>query len=225
METKTSVFEEEGRVWMRGLLDEAELSLLDRACALESLPGQRLDWSADLRAAAGAESRLTQAARRLSAGVSPVRILVFNKSSAMNWNVPWHQDRVIAVEDRHALEGYRAWTRKSGVWHVEPPLGILQDMLFARVHLDDNDSSNGCLEVALGTHKFGRIAAGDAQSVAENAEVEASVARRGDVLFVKALALHRSSSSTRSSHRRTLRMDYSAQVLPTPLKWALEEGQ
>lgn len=225
MKPEASVLEEQGRVWMRGLLDESDLSLLDRACTLEAVPGERLDWSAELISAVGDNSRLTGAARTLLAGVSPVRILIFNKSSSVNWNVPWHQDRVIAVKERYELEGYGAWTRKSGVWHVEPPLEILQEMFFARVHLDDNDSANGCLEVGLGTHSFGRIAAKAAQETAEKAEVEASVARRGDVLFVKALALHRSSPSTRSGNRRTLRIDYSARALPAPLQWALEAGQ
>ena len=44
--------------------------------------------------------------------------------------------------------------------------------------------------------------------------------RRGDVLFVKALTLHRSRSSARQTGRRTLRIDYCAGRLPPPLAWA-----
>ena len=53
------------------------------------------------------------------------------------------------------------------------------------------------------------------------APVEICDARRGDLLFVKALALHRSSSSSAPSggHRRALRIDYSSEELPFPLEW------
>ncbi|WP_179954134.1 phytanoyl-CoA dioxygenase family protein [Denitrobaculum tricleocarpae] len=223
MKLETSILEDLGRVWVRGAIEGADLSALDRACEIGAVPGGRLEWNADLIAAAGVESRLTRVARDLVPGAFPVRILAFNKTSEMNWSVPWHQDRVIAVKERHELEGYNAWTRKAGIWHVEPPVALLEEMFFARIHLDDSDGSNGCLQVGLGTHRSGRIAAKDVLEVAEQAEVEDSVAKRGDVLFVKALTLHRSSPSQQSSSRRTLRIDYSVRSLPAPLEWALSE--
>lgn len=221
--SETRILEEEGRVWKRGALDDRDLSALDRACEMGGMPGQRLNWSRDLISSAGSESRVTQMAQELISSALPVRIVVFNKSSETNWNVPWHQDRVIAVKERHELAGYKAWTHKAGIWHVEPPIELLESMIFARVHLDDSDASNGCLQLGLGTHKLGRIAAGDAQETAEKARTEDCVARRGDVLFVKALTLHRSGTSQRSSNRRTLRIDFAALPLPAPLEWALQE--
>ncbi len=223
MKVETSILEDQGRVWVRGAMEGEDLAALDRACEIGAVPGGRLEWNADLIAAAGVESRLTRLARDLVPGAFPVRILAFNKTSDMNWSVPWHQDRVIAVKERHELEGYCAWTRKSGIWHVEPPVELLEEMFFARIHLDDSDGSNGCLQVGLCTHNFGRIPAKDVREVAEKAEVEDSVAKRGDVLFVKALTLHRSSPSAKTGNRRTLRIDYSARPLPAPLKWALLE--
>lgn len=41
-----------------------------------------------------------------------VRILLFNKTQNQNWFVPWHQDRTIAVQQRHEMPGYLNWTRK-----------------------------------------------------------------------------------------------------------------
>ncbi len=206
---------------MRDALGHKDLCALDRASELDAMPGQRLNWSRDLVSALGIESRMTVMAQDLVSNALPVRIVVFNKSSETNWNVPWHQDRVIAVKERHALERYTAWTQKAGIWHVEPPLALLESMIFARVHLDDSDASNGCLQLGLGTHKLGRIAATEAQTIAEQVRIEDCTARRGDVLFVKALTLHRSGISKRNSNRRTLRIDYSAGPLPAPLEWAL----
>ena len=221
MISETSVFEGQGRVWVRNALSGSVLRALDSTCDVQNSPGERLEWNSRLGEVIGRTSRLTQLARRFLPQAVPVRIVVFNKSSGLNWSVPWHQDRVIAVRERHETDGYTAWTRKAGQWHVEPPLALLESMLFARVHLDDTDLSNGCLELALGSHRLGRVSADDAARVAERQVVEPCCAVRGDVLFVKALTLHRSGSSRVQSGRRTLRIDYAAASLPEPLRWAL----
>lgn len=184
--------EREGRVWFRGAVGADDLGLLDLACDVSGAPGARLDWNDGLARAVGVGRGLTELARRLLPGAMPVRVVVFNKSSDLNWNVPWHQDRVIAVRERHDVDGFNAWTRKAGTWHVEPPIDFLREMIFARVHLDDADAQNGCLELALGTHTLGRVKAEDADAVAGSAPLEICRAGRGDVLFVNALTLHRS---------------------------------
>lgn len=87
------------------------------------------------------------------------------------------------------------WTKKSGVWHVEPPIDLLRGMMFARIHLDDANEKNGCLELALGTHHHGLAKGNDAADLAQAGPTEICRARRGDVLFVKALVVHRSGTS------------------------------
>ncbi len=96
----------------------------------------------------------------------------------------------------------------------------MERMIFARVHLDPADAENGCLQLALGTHARGKIAASDADATAQAAPIESCVAERGDVLFAKALILHRSSPSRTSANRRAIRIDYCADDLPHPLEWA-----
>jgi hypothetical protein len=213
-------FEETGRFWVRDALSEAELDLLDDACQVEARPGVRLKWSDGLRMALGPDSSIGRLCETLQAGAKPVRLVAFDKSADANWGVPWHQDRVIAVRERHDLESYGAWVRKDGFWHCEPPISMLESMFFVRVHLDAADSRNGCLELAEGTHRQGRIASDRAGEIAMEAPVETCNARRGDLLFVKALMLHRSSSSAATGgHRRALRIDYSSEQLPSPLEW------
>jgi Phytanoyl-CoA dioxygenase (PhyH) len=214
-------FEQDGRTWFRAALGDGDLAALDKACRLGAAPGARLGWRDGLLGLLGYTSRLTTLARTLLPRAIPVRIVIFNKSPDLNWQVPWHQDRVISVREKHDVASYDRWTKKAGIWHVEPPLDLLRGMIFARVHLDDTDTANGCLELALGTHARGRVDAQDAAAVAGASPCEVCEARRGDVLFVKALTLHRSKSSQQQSDRRTLRIDFCAESLPPPLAWAL----
>lgn len=206
---------------MRGALSDADLLKFDAACDLGQAPGERLSLNGPISGAVDEESPLTLLVRRILPGAVPVRALAFDKSRDSNWTVPWHQDRVIAVRQRHEMPGYLAWSNKGGQWHVEPPLTLLESMLFVRVHLDDSHSSNGCLELALGSHRLGRVLAGDAEAAATACEIEPCQARRGDLLFVKALTLHRSGASSLEDSRRTLRVDYAAADLPSPLQWDL----
>lgn len=159
-------------------------------------------------------------AASLIPGARPVRIVAFNKSEASNWTLPWHQDRVVALRERTETPGFTNWTNKAGIWHAEPPMELLERMLFARIHLDPADTENGCLQVALGTHARGKIAAADAEAIANAAPIEDCIAQRGDVLFAKALILHRSSPSHTNAGRRAIRVDYCAEPLPPPLEWA-----
>lgn len=206
------MLEREGRAWIRGALSEDSLRALNAACDTGDAPGQRLLLEPP--------TALNTLAQQILPNARPVRIVAFNKSEANNWTLPWHQDRVIALRERVEVAGFTNWTNKAGIWHAEPPIEMLERMIFARIHLDPADIENGCLQLALGTHAHGKIAAGDAEAIANAASIENCVAARGDVLFAKALILHRSSPSRTTSGRRAIRIDYCAEPLPSPLEWA-----
>lgn len=159
-------------------------------------------------------------ARRLLPGARPVRIVAFNKTDANNWTLPWHQDRVVALRERIETPGFTNWSNKAGIWHAEPPTELLERMIFARIHLDPADEDNGCLQLALGTHAHGKVAALEAAAIASSALIDNCVVERGDVLFAKALILHRSTPSRSRAGRRAVRVDYCAEPLPAPLEWA-----
>ena len=83
---------------------------------------------------------LTRLARSLCGRKArPVRVLAFDKTSGTNWGLPWHQDRVIAVAEKHDVSGFGSWSVKDGVPHAEPPLPVLQAMFSLRLHLDPCD--------------------------------------------------------------------------------------
>jgi hypothetical protein len=207
----------EGRAWFRKALDSDAVEAFAGAIRGDASPGQRHGASGALRRALEPTNRI---AAGLLPGARPVRIVAFDKSEAINWALPWHQDRVIAVRERVEVDGFRNWTRKDGVWHVEPPIEILQRMIFLRVHIDPATEDNGAMQIALRSHTK-LIASGDAAEVAAAHTTETCLADRGDVLAAKALILHRSAPSASRSPRRALRIDYSADSLPAPLQWDL----
>ncbi|MBY0563085.1 MAG: phytanoyl-CoA dioxygenase family protein [Hyphomonadaceae bacterium] len=208
--------EQKGRTWVRRAISDAALTAMDAGFTTHGDPGVRFS----LDDARPLLREVTVVARRIMPGADPVRVVAFDKSEAENWTLPWHQDRVVALRERVETPGFTNWTNKAGIWHAEPPIELLERMLFARIHLDPADEDNGCLQLALGTHRRGKIPAADADVIANAAPIENCVAERGDVLFAKALILHRSSPSRSSAGRRAIRVDYCADALPVPLEWA-----
>ena len=212
-------FENTGRVWFRNAISKEDLALLDSATSAAAKAGQRLSASMSLKAALSEESSLLRAVRRLAPEAVPVRVVAFNKSESANWGVPWHQDRVIAVAEKADIPGYTNWTNKSGTWHCEPPKSVLDGMLFVRVHLDDTDTSNGAMEISVGSHFDGVIPSAKAEEVANAHPIEACSGKRGDGLILKMLTLHSSKPAKVASGRRALRIDFSSLQLPPPLSW------
>ncbi len=155
----------------------------------------------------------------LGPGAIPVRGILFDKTPAANWKVPWHQDLSIAVRARADAEGYGPWSVKSGVPHVQPPVAVLGSMLTIRIHLDDCFADNGPLRVLPGSHADGVL---DANEIVRRrtsvAEVSAVVARGGAVLM-RPLLLHASSAATAPARRRVVHIEFAAGPLPGGVEW------
>lgn len=218
----TEELEVHGRVWFRGLLTPDETSRLGRLCDVVDRPGVRLDLTTALAEFIGPTSAVSRTVIGLGVDPEPVRLTAFNKTAESNWSVPWHQDRVIAVAQRHDVAGYSNWLQKESNWHCEPPAGMLKGMVFARVHFDFCSEINGAMEIALGSHHHGLVDAADARAVAEACLRKVCVAAAGDVLFMKALTLHRSLTSRSEAPRRALRVDFAQRAdLDDRLKWAI----
>ena len=113
---------------------------------------------------------------------------------------------------------------KDGVDHVEPPISILEDMLTLRLFVDDCGDDDGPLEVAIGSHGFGRLPGAEMSTVVQRATVLVGVGRAGDVLVMKTLAVHSSKRALLPGHRRVLHVDYAVSELPDPLEWMLDHS-
>ncbi|MEM7776180.1 MAG: phytanoyl-CoA dioxygenase family protein [Pseudomonadota bacterium] len=179
-----------------------------------AIPADLADWLETHPVLIEIASRLLADPARL------VRILAFDKTVSANWFVPWHQDRIIAVEDRKPVLQFKNWSRKQGCWHVEPPIALLERMVTLRVHLDPCEERDGPLEVLPGTHAFGRLRRSDIGNVAATLAPQVCLADRGDILAMSPLTVHRSRRAKNPSRRRVLHLEFAALDLPEPLRWA-----
>jgi ectoine hydroxylase-related dioxygenase (phytanoyl-CoA dioxygenase family) len=148
-----------------------------------------------------------------------VRGLLFDKTRAANWKVPWHQDLTIAVRRRLEVAGFGPWSVKAGVQHVQPPEAILESMLTVRLHLDDCGPENGPLQVFGGSHLSGRMSADVIRAWRERMSPIRCVVGRGGVLLMRPLLLHSSLPARAPAHRRIIHLDFAAYPLPGGLEW------
>jgi hypothetical protein len=175
-----------------------------------------------MRAVVAGDGPMATIARRyVGDAARPVRAIIFDKTPGANWALGWHQDRTVALAARADVEGFANWNIKDGVPHAEPPASLLAGMLTLRLFLDDCDEGNGPLEIALGTHRLGRVPHGEVAAAAERAERFAATGLAGDLLVMRLLTIHASGRAARPTHRRVLHVDYCAEALPISLEWAL----
>jgi hypothetical protein len=152
----------------------------------------------------------------------PARGILFDKTPAANWKVPWHQDLTIAVQNRIDVPGFGPWTVKDGVVHVQPPTEILEKMLAIRIHLDDCYESNGPVRVIPRSHLDGRLTAGQIQAIVNSTSPVLCTVGRGGVLSMRPLLLHASSVASVATHRRVIHLEFAASELWGGLRWYSE---
>jgi hypothetical protein len=153
----------------------------------------------------------------LGAEVGLVRVLYFDKPPGQSWALPWHKDLTVAVRNnRLPSSRFRRPTAKAGVPHVEAPVEVLENMLTARIHLDDVNDENGPLKVVPGSHRLGK------RMEFITAPVCALHATAGDVLLIRPLVAHCSNRSLPDTvrHRRILHLEFAAwPMLPDGYEW------
>jgi ectoine hydroxylase-related dioxygenase (phytanoyl-CoA dioxygenase family) len=215
-------FASDGAQRFAAALDKAGLESIEAAIA--GLPagkaGLRLQGIPALSAilaASGAVGRI--AASVLGETCRPVRAVLFDKTSATNWSLAWHQDRTIAVAERREVEGFGPWTVKNGMLHVAPPVEILAGMVTLRAHLDAVPMTNAPLLVAPGSHRLGRISESSVPRVVAACGVAACLAEAGDVWLYATPILHASEAAAKPRRRRVLQVDFATGELPGGPRW------
>ncbi|MGV3615076.1 MAG: phytanoyl-CoA dioxygenase family protein [Fimbriimonas sp.] len=213
----------DGFVVLPEVLSEEEADALAARLHVEGGRGGNRNTATDrgVQEIAWSGVALHLARRVLGDAARPVRILFFDKKPDANWAVPYHQDLTIAVRERAEVDGYRPWTVKAGIPHVQPPVDVLEGMLAVRLHLDPCGATNGPLRVIPGTHTRGRLDHAAIEDLT-NREREVTVtAPKGAAILMRPLLLHASSPAESPSHRRVLHIEYAAAELPSPLDWHL----
>lgn len=155
--------------------------------------------------------------REMGEAYGLVRVLYFDKPPDRTWALPWHKDTAIAVCDNSLPSNhFTRPTTKAGVPHVIAPDHLLTRMLTLRVHLDAVTHENGPLRVVPRSHiSCSSEGDGSAQAVTIFAE-------QGDVLAMRPLLTHASSSSSPGAacHRRILHLEFApAPELPDGYAW------
>lgn len=220
----------DGYAIVADVIDESKVLALRRA--IEDLPeseevrrranvyGVRnlLEISPAIRElAAGPEVR-SLASAVLGEHCFAVRATFFDKVAGANWNLRWHQDGAIAVQDRIETPDYTAWAQKAGVWQVRPPFAVLAGMLAIRVHLDPCPAANGALRVLAGSHTKWWPREELDQAKRDHPEVVCEVPL-GGVLAMRPTTLHASSAALSPAHRRVIHIEFADDELPGELDW------
>ena len=147
-----------------------------------------------------------------------VRAIFFDKVPDANWSLFWHQDNVITARERLDVPGFVAWSRKAGVWQVQPPSEILARMIAVRVHLDDCGPDNGPLRVLPGSHRFGWLD-GELDDWKNRVREVICTVQCGGIVAMCPLTLHASAAAESVGHRRVIHIEYAAAELPAGLEW------
>ncbi len=166
------------------------------------------------------EKILSIARSLLNGHVSLVRAIFFDKTPEKNWFVTWHQDKAVTLNKKTNIEGWKAWSIKDGVHHVQPPVSVLNSMVTFRLHVDPADESNGCLKVIPGTHKYGVLKQIEIDSIVRSKVSVPCIVAAGDAVIMKPHILHSSSKAENPNHRRVIHIEYSSYELPDGAYWA-----
>ena len=140
--------------------------------------------------------------------IYPIKAFILEKTLANNWEIPWHQDLKIAVQQKILIDGYRNWSAPAGIIHVEPPLHILKQLLTLRVHLDACDEHNGAISVIPGSHRNGILSAKDILEILNREQSHCCIMQKYEMMLMKPLLLHNSPPSRSPNSRRILQIEF-----------------
>jgi ectoine hydroxylase-related dioxygenase (phytanoyl-CoA dioxygenase family) len=157
--------------------------------------------------------------RLLAVDAVAVQCTLFDKSPEKNWLVSLHQDLSIPVKRRIDSPECSGWSEKEAQVYVQPPVGVLEQLVAVRVQVDECSAESGPLRVVPGSHAFGRLDAGRAEELrSARGEVVVPVPR-GGALVLRPLILHASSKATEPKPRRVLHFVFGPPALPFGLEW------
>jgi hypothetical protein len=223
-----SSFEDNGFALVEQVVSDVELNELSESIdgllkdAGPTSPGVRhlMKRSPTVRRIAKSPALSAIAASVIGESARPVKAILFDKTPAANWYVTWHQDLTIAVEERIDVSGFGPWSIKDGLPHVQPPAEVLGRMVALRLHLDDCSEENGAINFIPGSHALGILNPSEIEVWRNRNGSVCCSAKRGDVIAMKPLILHKSSQARVPTRRRVLHLEYCADDLPCGLQWA-----
>ena len=138
----------------------------------------------------------------------PFRATLFDKSSARNWLVPWHQDTALPLQERRKAPGWGPWSMKAGIAYAHAPAAALARVMALRLHFDDSREDNGPLRVLPGTHALGVLSEADIERLVRKIPPVDCLVPSGGIIAMRPLILHASSKAETHHPRRVLHIEY-----------------
>jgi hypothetical protein len=166
----------------------------------------------EVRALATHSKPVSLAASFVGARPVPFRATLFDKSTASNWLVAWHQDTALPLQRRVDDAAWGPWSVKGGVLHAIAPASALTTVVALRVHLDDSTYANGPLRVLPGTHAGGVLTHDEIQRLTGVVPPVECVSSAGGIVAMRPLVVHASSKASDDQPRRVLQIEYAASV-------------
>lgn len=151
---------------------------------------------------------MTIAARFVGATAVPFRATLFDKSSARNWLVVWHQDTALPLLERRDVPGWGPWSVKAGVTYAQAPAAALARVIALRLHIDDSRRDNGPLRVLPGTHTMGVLSDAEVGRLARDIPPVDCILPAGGIVAMRPLVVHASSKAECGHPRRVLHVEY-----------------
>jgi ectoine hydroxylase-related dioxygenase (phytanoyl-CoA dioxygenase family) len=196
-----------------GVLDPAEtlhlLRTLEAASLTRSRAGARHLMKQPTVSEIASDPRLLAIASGfLGPSAMPYRATLFDKSSARNWLVTWHQDVALPLQERRDVPGWSSWSTKSGITYAHAPPTALSHLVALRLHLDDSREDNGPLRVLPGTHALGVLSEADIERLVREIPPVDCLVPSGGIIAMRPLILHASSKAETDQPRRVLHIEY-----------------
>lgn len=159
------------------------------------------------------DDRLVQvASAALGTTAAPFRATLFDKSTAANWLVAWHQDTALPLRRQVDAKGWGPWSVKAGILYAHAPADALATVVALRIHLDDSTATNGPLRVVPGTHTLGILTDDELIGLSRERQVVECLSPAGGVVAMRPLLVHASSKTLDSRRRRVLHIEYAARI-------------
>ncbi|TAJ25668.1 MAG: phytanoyl-CoA dioxygenase family protein [Reyranella sp.] len=213
---QTAEFNEKGFTYARGLFAPDEIELLTRA--MEEDPAVR-ESILDRRDGEGRSTRIAlwnRAGDSVYGLAARTRRMVDTSAALLGGPVYHFQSKLTAKEPE--VGGAWEWHQDYGYWYYN---GCLRpDMLSVMIGLDRTNRDNGCLQIATGSHRLGRIdhtPLSPTQNevdpkrmphILEKCPIEYCELEAGDALIFHCNAIHRSDANRSANRRWTLLICY-----------------
>ncbi len=207
-------FNADGIVIVEYGLEAGDLSALDQVAARwRPRSGGLIVLGDDLEFVARHTGLQVLACGLIQEPIKLIRVVSCTITASDNWFVPWQQEllRLLAgnressdaVSCQHSPAGsLERGMRDPVAFEPEVPCR----MVSLRIFLDDCGEDDGPLEVALGSHRFGPLRGACSKT-------GVCLARRGDIVAMSPLLLHRSQRARApSGARRMLHLEYVARA-------------